>query len=144
MKVYVVTAGEYSSYGIEAVFLDRDKAEVFCANHNKSDAYECYVIEEYDSADDGIEAVKEKLVYRYNVYGPHYMAPRYTSEPVVMHSSETAEWTERDVRNDRQWDRKQFPYSQRTVYLDEPDAGKAIKIVQDRYAKWKAEKEGLT
>ena len=32
-KVFVVTSGEYSSYYIEAVFLDKSKAELYCQCH---------------------------------------------------------------------------------------------------------------
>lgn len=35
MKVYVITSGEYSDYGIEAVCLDKDKAEQICATINE-------------------------------------------------------------------------------------------------------------
>lgn len=47
MKVYLVTSGEYSDYGIEKIFLDKKKAEEFAkwipyAND----------IEEYETADD--------------------------------------------------------------------------------------------
>lgn len=33
MTVYIVTDGEYSSYHIEGVFLDKDKAEYFRKFH---------------------------------------------------------------------------------------------------------------
>lgn len=34
MKVYVITSGEYSDYGIRAVALSREKAELICAMLN--------------------------------------------------------------------------------------------------------------
>lgn len=33
MKVYIVTSGEYSGYGIEAVFTNEEQAELYCAIH---------------------------------------------------------------------------------------------------------------
>ena len=47
-KVYIVTSGEYSSYCIEKVFLDKTKAEAYCKFHDN------YDIEEYDTSDDDI------------------------------------------------------------------------------------------
>lgn len=52
MKIYVVTSGEYSSYGIEQVFLDKKKAEIYCAAHNTDYTY--YEVEEYETYDDHI------------------------------------------------------------------------------------------
>ena len=37
--VYVVTAGEYSSYGIEGVFSIKELADEYCAKHNASCKY---------------------------------------------------------------------------------------------------------
>lgn len=33
MKIYIVTSGEYSDYGIDAVFTDKKQAELYCAVH---------------------------------------------------------------------------------------------------------------
>jgi hypothetical protein len=52
MKIYIVTAGEYSDYHIVRVFLDKEKAERYislCGNH-----YDEPVIEEYETDDDSI------------------------------------------------------------------------------------------
>ena len=35
MKIYIVTAGSYEDYGIEAVFTDKAKAEYYCAKNNR-------------------------------------------------------------------------------------------------------------
>jgi len=54
MKVYVVTAGQYSDYHIEQVFLDKEKAENYVKYHNSDpDWYDCATVEEYDTADEG-------------------------------------------------------------------------------------------
>ena len=47
-KVYIVTSGEYSAYGIEAVFLDKSSAEKYCAAQSDSNWWRDYRIEEYD------------------------------------------------------------------------------------------------
>ena len=53
-KVFVVTSGEYSSYDIEAVFLDKSKAELYCQCHRNC------TIEEYPLCDN-------------NIYTPYYI-----------------------------------------------------------------------
>ena len=51
MKVYVITSGEYSDYGIQTVALSREKAELICATLNspKRDYSDAATIEEYDT-----------------------------------------------------------------------------------------------
>ena len=50
MIVYVVTTGSYSDYHIEAVFHDKEQAELFCATHGiHGDDIEEYDTEEYTS-----------------------------------------------------------------------------------------------
>ena len=46
--IYVVTAGSYSDYHIEACFKDKEKAELYCKCHEDCE------IEEYDFNDDNI------------------------------------------------------------------------------------------
>ena len=46
--VYIVTSGEYSDYGIDAVFQDRNKAESYCKCHPDAE------IEEWELFDDNI------------------------------------------------------------------------------------------
>lgn len=55
MKVYVITAGEYSDYCIQAVTLNREKAELICAINNRNIRYseDRSKIEEYDTLDTG-------------------------------------------------------------------------------------------
>lgn len=51
MKVYVVTSGCYSDYGIDKVFTDRAKAEEFCEWHTGWNG-DSSRIEEYETEDD--------------------------------------------------------------------------------------------
>ena len=52
MVVYVVTDGEYSDYHIEAVFTDKEQAELYCATHN----LKTVSIEEYDTEEHKFES----------------------------------------------------------------------------------------
>ena len=52
MKLYVITSGEYSDYGIECIFTDRAKAENYLKYHEHEDWWSDMRIEEYESQDD--------------------------------------------------------------------------------------------
>lgn len=47
-KVYIVTSGEYSDYGIVAVFKTKEEAELLLKQHNYEGLYYKYRIEEYE------------------------------------------------------------------------------------------------
>lgn len=53
MKIYVITAGEYSDYHIVAVTTDKEKADNFVKIHNESKRfyYDDAYVEEYDTDD---------------------------------------------------------------------------------------------
>lgn len=56
MKVYIVTSGEYSDYGIDRVFTDKERAELYCAIHECD--YESPQVEEWDADDVEIDTTK--------------------------------------------------------------------------------------
>ena len=62
MKVYVITSGEYSDYGIRAVALSREKAALICAMLNSTKRYysDVATIEEYDTDEIQIAATFPK------------------------------------------------------------------------------------
>ena len=67
MKVYIVTAGEYSDYHICKVFLDKEKAEKYVALENEMNKYysdNCY-INEWDTADDSVDMTAQAATYYY-------------------------------------------------------------------------------
>jgi hypothetical protein len=45
--IYVVTEGEYSDYGIEALFSERETAEKYAKRRNGNDKYSTARVEEY-------------------------------------------------------------------------------------------------
>lgn len=57
MKVYVVTSGCYSDYRINAIFLDKDKAQKYA-----DVIYDSNPIEEFETEDDNVETmIKEEV-----------------------------------------------------------------------------------
>lgn len=119
MKIYVVTSGEYSSYGIEAVFSTHEKAEKFIALKHDESIYswnEEYYIEEYDV--DSYEIIsKEPLYYHYE-----YLPMTNT----IRDRQSTFEY------KNPFYESRVFHYWSTEKLLDN-------KALQDAYYKWKAE-----
>lgn len=136
MKIYIVTCGEYSDYGILAAFLDKTKAEAFVEKYNRPDGY-------YDRAE--IEEYEEGIpfdfnshdIYKVRFYEGTDRAPDVTKTElndsfmyqniprvVAPSSSYISNWSH-------------------LVTVAAKDEKHAFKIACDTLAKWKAEKEGL-
>ncbi len=137
MKVYVVTAGEYSDYHIEAVYSTREKAELYVATHEGE-------IEEYDID----EPVMEGKAY-YGVYAKFfadidgkgkcdinkawlcYTNPVYDTKEIKPYIESYV--GERCSTPGRYWN-VYVPTSKSKMAADE-----RIKVVSDFWAKYKAE-----
>ena len=119
MKLYIVTAGCYSGYHIEAVFTSLRKAELYVAAHCNTDNID---IEEYETADEKITDKHEVIGYLFRANWiprkgfsvPEYLCGEARFEP----KSKTLKWYE--------------------IWLRENDPIKARKILQDRIALHKA------
>ena len=70
MKVYVITAGDYSDYHIVAVTEDKEKADNYVKEHNERLAEDAYV-EEYDT-DDFDFAIANRDAKYFKVEGDWY------------------------------------------------------------------------
>ena len=119
MKLYIVTAGCYSDYHIEAVFTSLRKAELYIAIHSNTDNIG---INEYETADEKITDKNEVIGYLFRANWiprkgfsvPEYLCGEARFEP----KSKTLKWYE--------------------IWLRENDPIKARKILQDRIALHKA------
>ena len=124
MEIYIVTAGCYSDYHIEAVFTSRRKAELYVAAHCNTDNID---IEEYETADEKITDKNEVIGYLFSAklsYSKRWVVPEYLyGEARFEPKSKTLKWYE--------------------IWLRENDPIKARKILQDRIAQHKAEIAGL-
>lgn len=128
MKVYIVTDGCYSDYGIEAVFTDDKKAKLYCAAHESDDMR----IEEYDTENN--EIITEKPVLKcwhvpVDESGPYFynLQCRYTFQKY------------KKVE-------KNYFSKHAHIYLSLPEnktKEQAIKAISDFYAQWKAEQQGI-
>ena len=139
MKVYVITEGEYSDYHIEKVFLDKAKAEEFCALQNrKGNSYNgSWDIEEYETSDAYINSTGiVRYLYTYWIDKSHAIPKTLT--PSVYVVGYDKEPTVRDGNPNYS------DFIRITFTLQSRDEEKARKILFDTYAKYKANREGIT
>lgn len=122
--VYVVTDGEYSNHGIEALFSDYSTAEKYCACHNLY----CPAIEEWEIDNEEIQSKDEVLLqwcFAVNRHGTF----TYYSPPKYVYKSFAINYTDYDFLNFR-------------VHLALDTSiteSEARKIAADRLAIYKAE-----
>ena len=129
MKIYVVTSGCYSEYGIDTVFVDKKEAAKFATVKNKSDNYTTYRIESYETADGKIDIGN-------NIAGFEYIASvdyDYSLNEMLYVSSEPVPKFKSEASN--YW---------LCIWLEEENYDLAEKILRDRFAEYKAKKEGIT
>lgn len=137
MKIYVITVGEYSDYQIVAVSDDKNKAEAICATLNRGNTEDInfYQIEEYDTDDIQIfNTEKPNSVYKMCIsyktseikwiLGPGYSFKKINKIYVFLNSH-----------------RKFINIT--ATFPNGTTEEKAKKIMIDRVAKFKAEREGL-
>ena len=141
MKVYVITQGEYSDYGICAVSLDKDDAERKCAllNRNVRNGEYCE-IEEYDT-DDMVADINEEVKKKFK------MVVNYKTGE-VMWISEL--YLTLDDVNDILITKPNVCFALKGKYIEvvatlskDTTEEQAKKIMLDRIAKFKAERAGL-
>lgn len=135
MIVYVVTAGGYSDYHIEAVFDSKQQAELYCAAR-KLDGD----IEEWDTAEHKFDASKKATVQkvwtaRIAVRTGHLysLESRYTLDSINRAEMKNI-WSAYGCNE---------PYVEITMTLNKRVAySKAKKIAFDRFAEWKQNRVG--
>lgn len=134
-KVYIVTTGEYSDYGIEAVFLDRALAERYVEQLRKDINYDSLQIEEHD--------VETSVGNRVLVH-----VVEWSEQPTYELTAPTNQWTSwtRWAWEDETPKRPEITeyrvYGQ-NIRADCVDKALAEKAAQDRVAKYLAEKAGI-
>lgn len=126
MKVYVVTSGEYSDYGINAIFSTKEKAQEYIDRGDKLGMNYSYgyQIEEYELDENAtVEFVLANYSPRGNAFSFSYMDEDSAAQT---YPKET-------------WGGLAFIFKVRY----NPNISVMKKSVYDQYARFKAEKEGL-
>lgn len=136
MKVYVITAGEYSDYCIQAVTLNREKAELICAINNRNIRYseDQFKIEEHDTDEIQCESIGDVGICYTAKFDYKALENVYWGEPFYSFA-----------RNEIKRELLGHGYGIliTATFPKDMSQEKARKIMKDRVAKWKAEREGL-
>lgn len=136
MKVYAITSGEYSDYYINAVALTRENAEQICAmlNSPKRHYSDVATIEEYDT--DEIQCgVNEDVGLCYEAkFNYKTLENIYWGKPFYSFARNEIKRGLLDHR---------YEILIAATFPKDMPQEKARKIMKDRVAKWKAEREGL-
>ena len=136
MKVYVITSGEYSDYCVNTVALTREKAEQICAMLNGSNGYrsDTAMFEEYDTDEIQCES-NEDVEFCYEaMFDYKTLRNVYWSEPFYSFASNEI---------NRMPASNADPIVISATFPKDMPQEKVRKIMYDRVAKWKAEKECL-
>ena len=141
MKVYVVTSGKYSEYGIEAVFDNLIDAKKYCAikDDQKAYDYESRSIEVYDTDKNKVIADNVYVAFKYTKCNriPGTVIRDYDYASSVIYSTHPIE-KKIDVHEHGYHIDILIPLKDDSV----SDEYK-LKIGRDEYAKYMAEREGL-
>ena len=134
-KVYVITRGEYSDYGIERIFSNMEAAEKYCAMDN--DKYESPMIEEWD-LEDGSNIICPNLYkaiwFVERLYGFSFEI-LFSNKPFI-----------RDIQKDRKDKSGCIPGMSGYIPITKEIENKEDvieKIIRDNIAIWKAQQAGL-
>ena len=127
MIVYVITKGEYSDYGIEAVALEKEKAEELKILY--SDSWGEAMIETYDTDDYYVEN------------GRFYIVEIGKKSAINVQEVGVISMNDRnEVKLITDWRTKKEKY---VVYVKANDEEHAKKIASDLVAKYKAQEQGI-
>ena len=128
MKAYLITSGEYSSYMVENVTLDKEKAEKLTAYLNSRDKWSDYRIEEYEIDDFEVSSDIE-VAYQYAYYTParNKNLRDHAFLSLILKGTN---------KTHMECDNKGAMI---VVVLPEEDEKKAFKIATDMFAEYKAE-----
>ena len=130
MKIYIVTIGEYSDYGILAAFLDKSKAEAFIKKYNRCRIGDEARIEEFE---DGIPFDFESM----NVYAIRFY--RDGSHDIVKKELHNIYNFQKTLPSITAVENSTFICHKYLVTVAAKDKVHAFKIACDALAKWKAE-----
>lgn len=129
MKVYVVTHGEYSEYGVLACLTDKEKANQLADIVRKYN-YESAGVLEFDTQDKMIELA-------FNGYSHYYVQKgKDPSEPIKITYTDYIDSANVDAKV---YDTGSSLFTEVLAKTEDH----AIKIAADRFAKYEAEKQGL-
>lgn len=158
MQVYVVTSGEYSDYGIDAIFSTVEKAQEYVSMREFIDAeyyrINVWEVDEYHETERvnlvllngeiySFESLKFKIDYLYDIFDDcTNRVIEVTKDWVVDYlKSENLEFDDDNFKFDDKMIK--FPIYIVKGIMYNPNKDVMKKVVYDSIAKYKAEKEGI-
>jgi hypothetical protein len=143
MKIYVVTSGAYSDYCINQVFLSREKALAFIKSREAEYRYDDPGIEVYDTYDDRIEMTDGYLDNTYMACSVYCDLENEGRWYVDFWQTVCYERKQPEIHEFYDWRGNGELLKIKVELTVQPqfEDSLIIKIAQDEYAKWKAERE---
>ena len=146
--VYVVSSGQYSDYGIIAVFLDKQRAEQFVTEYNKTDKYDSADIEEWNAdevpAGDLLfevdrwftlkDGVMTEKFYTEIVLDPDRIAKIGEVKAIPSEAQDWGDWKTRKNPPDKK------VYTLLTVYVEADTVERAVKVAREKFDSYRVEK----
>lgn len=127
MKVYVVTEGEYSDYGIEAVCSTREKAEQVCKAITEADKYKDPKVEEWK-----LDEIPSRIDKGLSVYGVRWVGD--LQDLSVWKAELTTQASPLEKIDSIIESKPIF-----VCYIETKDEDHARKIALEKFIQWKAE-----
>jgi hypothetical protein len=126
MEVFVVTAGEYSDYRIDAVFLNLREAEKYCAFTNKGNPDLYLQIETYETEDGAEWYSQDTPVY----YCYHFSTTKRDGDfaRTLIPYAYVSEKQKDSITYKKRGD---IVYTTFTIYLDKPSREEAIRVAKE-------------
>lgn len=140
-KVYVVTSGEYSDYRIEGIFTTPNRAERLSKVIDDSNGVDEWTLDEYGDApvharyDVIFHPTTSEVLSAEKIGHFGTESPRVVEQPKFHYSVTT------DFLGTKGTFSADITAIRAVVYAETKE--KALKVAQDAFAKYKAEKEGL-
>ena len=121
-KIYIVTSGQYSDYGIDAVFTTKRKAVDYVEQHGTN-----YNIEEYN-----LDEEVEKKTQLWDIVFCVEDGKLYEANPTSYNRNEIVDTC--NISDYLRWDGKCYI----SFYVDADSMDRAVKVAIDRFAAVKA------
>jgi hypothetical protein len=163
MKVYVVTSGEYSNYGINTIFSTRELAQEYVDLKKFTDEYETYHIQSWEvdklHPSEFVDLVLlNDEIYNFNSlrFQIDYLYDTFddcTDRIIEVTKDWAIDYFKKDFGSDNlEFDDDDFKFEDKMIkfpiyivkgVLYNPNKDVMKKVVYDSIAKYKAEKEGI-
>jgi nucleosome binding factor SPN SPT16 subunit len=137
-KIYLITSGCYSDYGVHGFFTDEAEADEYCEIQNRAKPCDEYKVEECADLSKTFLTMNKNPIIEHRVSVQNNgVFMRYIAHELCDAPDNRVKVTSDNIMFD--FSIKYYIY----VYLPNVDDDKALKIAQDMLAQYKAEQAGI-